>query len=195
MPRMNRSELADLRGTTKQAMGALLKRNGLGPGPDGLFDSEEVDRILSGDASHGRPDTAVGMTLSEAIRRKEGALARLRELELEMRSGKYVTVDYAVDHLTRIVMILRSIVLQVPTRAVQEISDDAVKRPVFMAATRARKEILRELAGVMHSGPEIALCAACTAKVAKAAAKFQFPKEAFPKGADVKGRTNAEKKN
>lgn len=175
--RLNRAQLADLRGTTKQAMGALLKRNGITAGDDGLFDPAEVERALNGEAG-----ASGAMTLTEAIRRKESALARLRELEFEMRSGKYVDTAYAIEHLTRLVILLRSIVLQVPTRAVQDVADPEVKRAVFAAATRAKTEILRQLAGVTDGLDKVVLCPTCTAKVEKVASKYQFPKEAFPKG-------------
>jgi len=176
--RCNRAELASRRGTTKQAMGGLLKRHGIRPGPDGKFDPVEVDRILDGD----QESSADGMTLTEAIRRKESALARLRELELEMRSGKFVDTDFAIDQHIRLISCLRAIVLTLPTRALGRVAGDQIKRPLYAAAVEVRNEILRQLGGATKYGPDQTLCPACTAKVEKAASKFRFPDEAFPKG-------------
>jgi hypothetical protein len=101
--RMNRAELAARRGTTPQAMGQLLRRHGITAGSDGKFSPQEVDAILDGGADS---PTSPGMTLSEATRRKEAALARLRELEYDLRSGKYCRSEVMADQITRFLTML-----------------------------------------------------------------------------------------
>jgi hypothetical protein len=167
---------ADYLGISRQAVNKMV-RAGRIPSEHGRIDPVAADAALA------PADSATGNeTLAGALLRKELALAGLRELELSMKSGKYVDVEYASEMVTQLSMILRSIVLQMPTRAVQAISDEAVKRPVFAAATRVRNDILRQLGGATDHAPDAKLCAACTAKVLKVADKYVFPGEAFPKG-------------
>jgi hypothetical protein len=161
-------------------MGALLRRHAIKADRNGKFDPLEVDRLLEADA--GSP-TSGEMSLAEAIRRKESALARLRELEFEMRSGRYLITEVVRDQMMRWASMLRSIILTLPSKAVAQMSDDGIKRALYSAALTIRDELLRQLAGVTHSGCDVDLCASCATKVAAAAADYEFPEEAFPKRA------------
>src|ERR1035437_156356 len=121
---------ADYLGISRQAVNKMV-RAGRIPSEHGRIDPVAADAALA------PADSATGnVSLAGALLRKELALAGLRELELEMKSGKYVDTEYAGEMAVKLSMILRSIVLQLPSRAMQDISNDDVKRAVFAAATR-----------------------------------------------------------
>ena len=165
------------RGITQQAVNKLVKTGRI-PSEHGRIDLEAADKALAPDVS----TPGEGMTLAEAIRRKESALARLRELEFEIRSGKYVETEYAAEQLIKLSAVLRAIVLRIPNQATQNVSNAEAKRIIFAAAMRTRDEILHHLAGGTDGSMDVTLCPRCAAKIAKIAGKYKFPAEAFPKG-------------
>lgn len=174
--RMNQAELAARRGTTRQAMSQLLRRHGIHAGSDGKFDPQDVDRLL--EATDKSTET-----LADAIRRKEFALAKLRELELDVKSGRFVEAAWVGEELVKTATILRSVILRLPNKALSRVADDAVKRSLYASAIEARDECLRQLAGAIGDIPNLTLCQGCSEKVASAADKFQFSDDAFPKEA------------
>jgi len=171
--RVTKADLARRWGCSRQAAGQLLKRNGIKPSDDGRFDIAEVESALNADSGG-------GMSLAEAIRRKESALAQLRELELEAKAGRVVSVEWVRQSNERLAQSLRAVVLAFPTRTVSEIGgEDGVKRSVYAAAVRLRDALLRNLAGATANAVDLELCPKCTKEILASADKYQFPPEAF----------------
>src|SRR5690554_160930 len=84
-------------------------------------DAELWERALEAAASGApRPDTAPdgpdSPSLYEAKRRKEAALARLRELEVLEREGQLITIDDAMRPVEALLALVRARLLALPGR-------------------------------------------------------------------------------
>ncbi|MBL8231035.1 MAG: hypothetical protein JNL98_21265 [Bryobacterales bacterium] len=58
---------------------------------------------------------------NEARRRKEVALARLRELEVAEREGKLITIEAAADTVTKAFSAVKAAVLRIPDKAARQV--------------------------------------------------------------------------
>ena len=83
-----------------------------------------------------KSDRAADESASEARRRKEVALARLRELEVQAKEGELVTMEAALDVVTKAFGAVKAAVLRIPdkaTRHVMAAGDARAGRDLLMA--------------------------------------------------------------
>jgi phage terminase Nu1 subunit (DNA packaging protein) len=95
-------------GLTQQAISKMV-RAGRIPSVHGRIDLAAADRALAG-------GTVGTVTLAEAQRRKELAIAGLRELELEQKRGELCEVAYVERSLVKIYSNIRSHLLNLPVK-------------------------------------------------------------------------------
>lgn len=89
-----------------------------------------------------KSDAKAKVSANEARRRKEEALARLRELEVAEKEGKVIPRETAADAVTKAFSIVRTAVLRIPDKAARQV----------MAAGNAgegREILLRECEGAL----------------------------------------------
>lgn len=79
-----------------------------------------------------------GDSLAEATRRKENALARLRELELAEREGKLVSIDDIEMVWSKLIATCRARLLALPSRVATELAAET-------SAQRCQEIVRREL--------------------------------------------------
>lgn len=66
-------------------------------------------------------DQVAKVSQNEARRRKEVALARLREMEVAEREGKLIQVEAAADAIAKAFGIVKAAVLRIPDKAVRHV--------------------------------------------------------------------------
>lgn len=172
---VTQAELARRWGCSRANISQQISKGRIQVRKDGRIDVDQAENDLEAQV----PD---GMTLAEALRRKEGALAQLRELDLQKKSGAVCDVEAVSELITRFVMITKSQFLAFPTRLVATLgADDQAKRVVFKEATQCVRRILTELAALHAVDDEF--CPKCVAHLHALAAKVLLPQEVFPKEA------------
>lgn len=93
------------------------------------------------DAEEDNPD---GWTYSEAKRRKEAALARLRELELAEKERRLITIEDAIRPIEALLTLVRGRLLALPSRLAGALPGDPAT--TFDVAERIVHELMQELA-------------------------------------------------
>jgi phage terminase Nu1 subunit (DNA packaging protein) len=139
---------ADHLGISRQAVNKMV-RDGRIPSQHGRINPEEADLALAPtDAQTGEN------TLAEAIRRKEWALAGLRELELQRKSAEVVDVAYVAKTQGQINANVRARLLAIPVRLaprVVGISSPAKIKAILEAEIRQVCEELVKVAGTVEA--------------------------------------------
>jgi hypothetical protein len=81
-----------------------------------------------------KADEAPKVSQNEARRRKELALARLREMEVAEREGKLIPVDVAADTVTKAFAMVKAAVLRIPDKTARHVmaaADPAAGREIL----------------------------------------------------------------
>lgn len=85
-------------------------------------------------ANLSKADQAAKVSQNEARRRKEEALARLRELEVAQKEGRVISREDAASAMAKAMSIVRAAVLRIPsatTRRVMAASDETEGREIL----------------------------------------------------------------
>lgn len=131
MKLLSQTEYAEHLGISRQAVNRMI-HDGRIPHVHGRIDAEAADRALANNSTNGD-----SMPLAEALRRKEAALAGLRELELATKSGEAVAISDVCNFLAQNNSIVRMRLLQMPSKLGPQL-------PVIEDMRRRIVEIMRE---------------------------------------------------
>jgi hypothetical protein len=108
------------RGCTPAAVRKAIKRLDIPQDPDGKVHVAEADRLWpwlsdrSAGTTAGTEGEPSAPTYAEAKRRKELAVAEMRELELERMRGNLISLDYLDQQLSGCLMGVRGVLLSMP---------------------------------------------------------------------------------
>lgn len=126
-------------GISRQAVNRMV-RDGRIPSKHGRIDPEAADLALT--PTKGQTDE---VTLAEAIRRKEWALAGLRELELKRKSGEVVDVAYVERCQVQVNSNIRQRLLGLPAKLTPQLVGVTSPAKVKAIIEREVCAILEEL--------------------------------------------------
>lgn len=118
---LSRGEVARQLGVSKAHISELALRGEVPVDEDGRIRLKDADRVLKERANRraGRPSAKEGkekVSLAEAQRRKELALAEIRELDLEERAGRLVDADAVRKRVFEMARVERDAWLNWPAR-------------------------------------------------------------------------------
>jgi hypothetical protein len=109
------------------------------------------------------------MSFREAQRRKEVALAGLREFELNRMQEKFVDIEYCAQAFEKLSRALAAVVLRIPNFMIAEVATcNDERRRLYALGHKLRDELLRQLAGVTELTCEWKPCADCQKKIDEA---------------------------
>lgn len=173
---LTQQQYADHLGLSQQAVSKMI-RAGRIPTVHGRIDRDAADAALAIDS-----ETGGEMTLAEAMRRKEAALAALREHELQRRRGEVCVNRYVVEQLEKHITIVRSQLLSFPTRLIAGLSlDDQQRRRALDLATATARQALTDMAAILGADDGLSLCPKCEKRLQKLAASVEVPRSFLPK--------------
>lgn len=123
------------RGCSPAAVRKAMERLDIAKLEDGQVDAEELDALWPRDegGTAGEPDDT---SYAEARRRKELALAHLRELEFKQKAGELVNTRSVQDSWFAVLRLTRNRILNIPDRVADMLAtetDAAVVHTTLMA--------------------------------------------------------------
>lgn len=100
------------------------------------------------------------VTITESRRRKEQALARLREMEADEKAGKLIDAEGVKDAWTKITGAIKAAVLRMPDKLARQLAAAADAREVRVLLAAECETILRglsdEISGYSNSNSKTA---------------------------------------
>jgi hypothetical protein len=161
---VSQKQYAEHLGVSRQAVNRML-HTGKIPNTHGKIHIPTADAALA-DAY----EPIGGITLAEAIRRKEAALAGLRELELRIKQGEVISVSDCLSAMSQSNQIIRSRLLAMPTKLGGQLPlKDDDRRKVVAMIEREIYQMLNELAATLTRLDfhfVSLLCDVCRARIA-----------------------------
>jgi hypothetical protein len=161
---VSQKEYANHLGISRQAVNRML-HTGKIPNTHGRIHIPTADAALAG-----AYESNGGITLAEAIRRKEAALAGLRELELRTKEGELISVSDALSAMMQTNAIIRSRLLAMGVKLGSQLPvQDDLRRQI---AAMIESEVYATLNNLVHTLTTInlnfdvqALCSDCRARL------------------------------
>lgn len=148
MARTSMSAAAKAAGVTRQAVAKARAEGRVSSDAAGNVDPAEVKRAVRGRKPKPVAGADDGVTLYEAKRRKELALAQLRELEVAKLRGELLPANEVLEGWQAAIGRARARLLRIPYAAAPELRRAAPDgdKAIVVILTREIRDALRELA-------------------------------------------------
>lgn len=165
---LSQAEFARLHGVSKKTVTMWKQAGRLVLGAGGLVDVERSNELLGQRPEKRKGGSAKGPTakrtgeaqdapdwpLHEASRRKEAAMARLKELEYDRKTGRVVLVEDVIWQINREMHIVRTRLLAIPSQCAVQIARLTTPVEVEVALRDVIYEAMSELSNGAHMAAE-----------------------------------------